>query len=73
MAERRIEIKLPEELWRDLEQVAESLGMGNPVETALVGLADWIARRKAELDDRDPEKRYFINEALDELVGGRRS
>jgi hypothetical protein len=73
MAERRIEIELPEELWRDLEEVAESLGMGNPVETALVGLADWIARRKAELDDRNPEQRYFINEALDELAGGRKS
>lgn len=73
MAERRIEIELPEELWRDLEQVAEALGMGNPIETALVGLADWIARRKAELDDRDPAQRYFINEALDALVGGRRS
>lgn len=68
MATRRIEIELPEELWRNLEQVAESFGMGDPAEAALVGLADWIARRKAELDDRDPSERYFINEALDELA-----
>jgi hypothetical protein len=68
MATRRIEIELPEELWRNLEQVAESLGMGDPAEAAFVGLADWIGRRKAELDDRDPSERYFINEALDELA-----
>ncbi|MGA2410313.1 MAG: hypothetical protein ABSG46_08010 [Candidatus Binataceae bacterium] len=68
MAGRRIELELPEELWQDLERIADSLGMGNPAETALVGIADWIARRKAELDDRDPDQRYFINEALDQLM-----
>jgi len=68
MAVQRIEIELPEELWRNLEQVAEAFGMGNPAEAALIGMADWIARRKAELDDRDPSERYFINEALDELA-----
>jgi hypothetical protein len=73
MAGRRIEIELPEELWRDLVQVAEAAGIGNPVEAAFVGLADWIARRKAELDDRDPSQRYFINEALDELARGRKN
>ncbi|HEX4209711.1 MAG TPA: hypothetical protein VHY56_04915 [Candidatus Binataceae bacterium] len=72
MAGQRIEIELPEELWHHLEQVADALGMGNPSETALVGLADWIARRKAELDDRDPEQRYFVNQALDELADGRK-
>jgi len=72
MPGQRVEIELPEELWRDLEQVAEVLGIGNLAEAALVGLADWIARRKAELDDRDPAQRYFINEALDELARGRK-
>jgi hypothetical protein len=72
MATKRIELELPEELWRDLAQVTEALGMGNPAEAAFVGLADWIARRKAELDDRDPAQRYFINEALDELAHGRK-
>jgi hypothetical protein len=68
MATRRIEIELPEELWRNLELVAESFGMGHAAEAALIGLSDWIARRKAELDDRNPSERYFINEALDELA-----
>jgi hypothetical protein len=72
MAGERIEIELPEELWRDLVQIAEALGIGNPSEAAFAGLADWIARRKAELDDRDPAERYFVNEALDELARGRK-
>jgi hypothetical protein len=68
MAVRRIEIELTEELWRNLEQVAEAFGMGNSANAALIGLEDWIGRRKAELDDRDPSERYFVNEALDELA-----
>jgi len=38
-------------------------------EAALIGLADWTARRKAEIDDKNPTERYFVNEALDELIG----
>jgi hypothetical protein len=72
MAAHLIEIELPEELWSDLVQIAESHGIANPVEAALVGLAEWIGRRKAELDDRDPAQRYFINEALDELARRRK-
>ena len=72
MAGQRIEIELPEGLWRDLVQVANALGLGSPAEAALAGLADWTARRKADLDDRDPAQRYFINEALDELARGRK-
>jgi len=30
--------------------------------------AEWVARRKAEINDRDPNQRYFVNEALDELM-----
>jgi hypothetical protein len=73
MAGQRIEIELPEELWRDLVKIADLLALGNPAEAAFVGLADWIARRKADLDDRDPAQRYFINEALDALARGRRT
>ncbi len=31
-----------------------------------------LARRKAEIDDHDPAQRYFVNEALDELVARKR-
>ena len=72
MAGQRIEIELPEELWSDLVQLADALGLGKPAEAAFVGLADWITRRKSDLDDRDPAQRYFINEALDELARGRK-
>jgi hypothetical protein len=68
MAARRIQIELTQELWETLERIAESFGMADPARAAAIGLTDWIVRRKAELDDHDPAERYFINEALDELV-----
>ena len=52
----------------ELARIAEALEIGDLNEAALIGLTDWIARRKAELDDRDPDQRYFINEALDQLA-----
>jgi len=64
----RIEIDLPDELCGDLQAVAEALGLGSVAEAALIGIADWTSRRKAELDDRNPAQRYFVNEALDELI-----
>ena len=68
MAGKRIELELPDDLWNELERVAEALGIATPVEAAMIGLAEWVSRRKAELDDHDPGQKYFINEALDELA-----
>ena len=65
----RIEIDLPDELRGDLQAVADALGIAGFTEAALIGIADWTSRRKAELDDRNPAQRYFVNEALDELIG----
>jgi hypothetical protein len=65
---KKIQIDLPEELFQHLMQVAEALGISNPEEAATVGLAEWISRRKSELDDRDPNEKYVVNEALDELL-----
>jgi len=64
----RIEIDVPDQLQSDLQTVAEALGIANLAEAALIGIADWTSRRKAELDDRNPAERYFVNEALDELI-----
>lgn len=64
----RIEIDLPDELVQDLQRIAEALGLGPLEEAALIGIADWVDRRRAELDDLDPSQRYFVNEALDEIV-----
>jgi hypothetical protein len=64
----RIILELPEGLADELERIAEAFEIRDVNEAALIGLADWIARRKSELDDRDPAQRYFINEALDQLA-----
>jgi hypothetical protein len=68
MPTRRIILDLPEDLGDELARIAKSLDIADLNEAALIGLADWIARRKSELDDRDPDERYFINEALDQLA-----
>ncbi|MFZ0680477.1 hypothetical protein [Candidatus Binatus sp.] len=65
---RKIQIELPDELLAQLMRVAESLGISNLDEAATVGLAEWVSRRKSELDDRDPNEKYEVNEALDELL-----
>ncbi len=65
---KRIEIDLPDELYGQLMRVAQALGISNPEEAATIGLAEWVSRRKSELDDRDPNEKYVVNEALDELL-----
>jgi hypothetical protein len=72
MPARKIILDLPEELGNELARIAEAFEIADLNEAALIGLADWIARRKSELDDRDPEQRYFVNEALDQLATGKR-
>jgi len=65
---KRIEIDLPDELYGQLMRVAQALGISNPEEAATIGLAEWVSRRKSELYDRDPNEKYVVNEALDELL-----
>ena len=65
---RKIQIDMPDELFAHLMRVAEAMGISNPEEAATVGLAEWVSRRKSELDDRDPNEKYLVNEALDELL-----
>ncbi|HZY58507.1 MAG TPA: hypothetical protein VFE56_02010 [Candidatus Binataceae bacterium] len=68
MNTRSVLLELDENLCRDLEQVAVHLGLGAIDDALRVAAADWVARRKAEIDDRDPNQRYFVNAALDELM-----
>ena len=68
MPARRIILELPEELGDELVRIAEAFEIADVNQAALIGLVDWIARRKSELDDRDPAQRYFVNEALDQLA-----
>jgi hypothetical protein len=68
MAARKIELELPDAIYTDLERIAQAMGISSPHEAALVGLAQWLEQRKSELDDRNPDERYFVNEALDDLI-----
>ena len=68
MARNQIEIDLPDELANSLARVAEALGITTLGEAAIIAIADWTSRRAAELDNLDPNRRYFVNEALDELI-----
>jgi hypothetical protein len=68
MAGKTIKVDSPDELWTALCEVAEALGISSAEEAAVIAIAEWTARRKAELDDRDPAQRYFVNQALDELA-----
>jgi hypothetical protein len=67
MAGKKLQLQLPDELYAQLEAVAGALGIPDPAEAAVIGVAEWVARCTRELEDRDPSQRYFINEALDEL------
>ena len=67
MAGRKIQLELPDELYAQLELVASALGIPDPAEAAVIGVAEWVSQKKSAMDDRDPTQRYFINEALDEL------
>jgi len=68
MAGRTINLELPDELWARLGEVADALGISSAEEAAVIAIAEWTARRKSDLDDRDPAQRYFVNQALDELA-----
>ncbi len=63
-----MQIDLPDELFGHLMRVAQAMGISSPEEAATIGLAEWVSRRKSELDDRDPKEKYVVNEALDELL-----
>jgi len=54
-------------MYDELVAIAERIGIHHAAEAALIAIGDWIAHRSAELDDRDPGRKYFVNEALDEL------
>ncbi len=68
MAAKRIELELTQELFDELLEVAKQMGIGDTADAALIAVRDWVSRRKAELDDRDASRKYFVNEALDELA-----
>jgi hypothetical protein len=68
MSTRAIRLELDDTLCREAEEIAAKLGVGSLEDALRIAAADWVARRRAELEDRDPAQRYFVNEALDELM-----
>ncbi len=68
MAGRKIELELPDELYEQLGVIAHAIGVPDAAEAAMIAVAEWVSRRKSELDDRDPEQKYFVNDALDQLM-----
>ncbi len=68
----RIVLELSEELGDELVRITDAFEIADVNQAALIALSDWIARRRSELDEGDPEQRYFINEALDQLVAGKK-
>ncbi len=68
MAGKTISIELPEDLWATLVELSGALGIASAHEAAIIAIAEWVSRRKSELDDRDPAQKYFVNEALDQLA-----
>jgi hypothetical protein len=68
MAGKRIELEVPDELIDALGAVARSLGIATIEDAGIIAIAEWVSGRKAELDQSDPDRRYFVNEALDELI-----
>ncbi len=64
--------KLDEDTCCELAHVASHLGLGGIEDAMRAAAMEWLARRKAEIDDHDPAQRYFVNEALDELVARKR-
>jgi hypothetical protein len=70
--ERKLAITIPEELYAELGRIADAIGLRDAEQAASIGLAQWAAWRKAELDHRDPDQKYFVNEALDQLLAGKK-
>jgi hypothetical protein len=68
----KIELTIPGELFEQLCRIAEASGLCDAAEAAMVGLAEWTAGRQADLDNRNPAEKYFVNEALDELFERRK-
>jgi hypothetical protein len=68
----RLVLQLPKNLIEELERVAGTLGLHGINDAAFVAISEWISTKKAEVEARDPQERYFVNQALDELIERRR-
>lgn len=72
MADEKIELMLPPELAADLERVATALGIASRAEAAQIAIGEWVAQHRDRINAADPPQKYFVNEALDELIAKQR-
>ncbi|HTW88473.1 MAG TPA: hypothetical protein VMD75_10750 [Candidatus Binataceae bacterium] len=68
MADEKIELMLPPELAADLERVAIALGISSRAEAAQIAIGAWVAQYRDRINVADSAQKYFVNEALDELI-----
>ena len=68
MADEKITLALPAGLGAELRRVVAALGIESPEAAARLAIEDWVARHRALADDTGTGGKYFVNEALDELI-----
>ena len=68
MSTRVVSLELEASFCQELEALAARLGMGGLEEALKAAAEQWAASQRTEIDERDPGQRYFVNEALDELM-----
>lgn len=71
MAGEKIELAIPPKLAAELGRIAAALGIAIE-EAARIAIEEWMARNRERIDAADPGQKYFINEALDELIAKQR-
>jgi hypothetical protein len=72
MSTRVIQLEMDEDLYGELKETAERLELGRVEDALRAAAADWLARRRAEMENRGADERYFVNQALDELMAKKR-
>ncbi len=72
MPDEKIALMVPPELAADLRRIAAALGIGGVEAAARIAIEEWIARHREHPDAADPAAKYFVNEALDELIAKQR-
>jgi hypothetical protein len=72
MAGEKIELMLPAELVAQIRQVADALGIADLDQAVRIALDDWLAQHRDRIDTAAPADKYFVNDALDELVAKQR-
>lgn len=68
MAGERIEVELPAELAEGLRRLARALGIASDADAVLIVTGEWVANHRAEMEAAGAAQKYFVNQALDELI-----